>query len=223
MKKNLLFLKFFVSMIFIFTSCNKIDNLRMEENNQSKPNIFNELSEELIFIETPLLTLPEIEEIESQLLDNYGDMISDTVELKLILSPLIENGQLIYNELLSKLENTEEYINLSNEDKDIIYNLSSFQMAELSLLLSMSPINENIYGEDVMQLYSSGNGQLILDCLGAATGVADIVVIVKGYRGLNTRDVVRILKKTGARYLGYIGLALAIIDFIDCVTTAEAN
>lgn len=177
----------------------------------------------MIFIETPLLTLSEIEYIESQLKDENNEIISDSDQLQLILTPLIENGNMIYDELLSKLQNTDEYFQLSNEDKNIINNLSDFQKAELSLLFSMASLNENNNDGGIMQLYSSNTGQVIFDCLGAALGITDIIAIVEGYRGLNTRDVVRILRKTGTRYLGYVGLALAIIDFVDCMSTAKTN
>jgi len=223
MKKTIQILgSIFIATALLLSSCTKTDNLTLLNKEESDLGNLNTISEELIFIETPLLTLSDIEDIESQLTDENNEVISDSNQLQLILMPLIENGQMIYDELLSKLQNTDTYFQLSNEDKSIINNLSDFQLAELSFLLSMT-INDNVFGEGISQLYSSNTGELILDCLGAATGIADIAAIVQGYRGLNTRDVVRILRKTGTRYLGYVGLALAIIDFVNCMSTAQTN
>src|SRR5690606_22097679 len=114
----------FVASALLLSSCTKTDNLTLLNKEESDLGNLNTISEELIFIETPLLTLSDIEDIESQLTDENNEVISDSNQLQLILMPLIENGQMIYDELLSKLQNTDTYFQLSNEDKSIINNLS---------------------------------------------------------------------------------------------------
>jgi len=222
MKKTIQILgSVFIASMILLTSCTKTDNSTLKNDVQSDWGKLSNISEELIFIETPLLTLSEIEYIESQLKDENNEIISDSDQLQLILTPLIENGNMIYYELLSKLQNTDEYFQLSNEDKNIINNLSDFQKAELSLLFSMASLNENNNNGGIMQLYSSNTGQVIFDCLGAALGLDSIMRIINGYKGLSAAEGLAILRKVGSRYLGYIGLAYAIVSFIDCIAHAE--
>ena len=195
MKKTIQILgSVFIASMILLTSCTKTDNSTLKNDVQSDWGKLSNISEELIFIETPLLTLSEIEYIESQLKDENNEIISDSDQLQLILTPLIENGNMIYYELLSKLQNTDEYFQLSNEDKNIINNLSDFQKAELSLLFSMASLNENNNNGGIMQLYSSNTGQVIFDCLGAALGLDSIMRIINGYKGLSAVEGLTILR-----------------------------
>lgn len=50
------------------------------------------------------------------------------------------------------------------------------------------------------------------------------LVIVTGTKGLITaRTGLQILKSLEIRYLGYIGLAIAVYDFVDCVSSDETE
>jgi hypothetical protein len=60
----------------------------------------------------------------------------------------------------------------------------------------------------------------IRSCLSGALGLGDLYyLVVENPRALlSANGALKILKHVGLRYLGYLGLALAVWDFVDCVS-----
>ncbi len=57
-------------------------------------------------------------------------------------------------------------------------------------------------------------------CLLEATGINSLVSAVEGVLGqipFGAAEILQIIKRLGKKYLGWIGLALAIADFVDCM------
>ena len=55
-------------------------------------------------------------------------------------------------------------------------------------------------------------------CLADAIGItAAFEILEKGVAGLGKKGVLKLIKKIGGKYLGYIGVALAAYDFADCM------
>ena len=58
-----------------------------------------------------------------------------------------------------------------------------------------------------------------VSCLASALGISAINDIISGTIALTTVETgLQLLKVMGKRYLGYIGLAIAVYEFVECVS-----
>ena len=59
-----------------------------------------------------------------------------------------------------------------------------------------------------------------MNCLGAALGLHEIYGVIQNIAQLGTaQGAVRVLKLLGRRYLGWIGVAVAVYSFGNCMET----
>ena len=133
-------------------------------------------------------------------------------EIKNIVTPLIKNGKEIHNELLSNLKSSQEWNSLTYKEKETLINFSDVQLAELSLIF--------IELQNNIPLKENDNWTHIRSCLSGALGLGELYyLLIQNPRALATaRGTLSLLKHIGGRYLGYIGLGLAIFDFADCIS-----
>jgi hypothetical protein len=195
--KNLLF----ISLILILTtSCRKSNVTSEEFKLKTKPIeiermklIFNELKDAKVFnLKVGTKISQSIDPIQNQ-----------EEQVAVILEPLVINGKELQTELLSIIENSNEWEQIPDADKQILLNLSNEQLADLSITYSFSGIN----------------GGAIHDCVGVALGFAGLRSLMTGMvTGPTVSTALGILKWVGKRYLSYIGLAWMIWDFMDCVS-----
>lgn len=165
---------------------------------------------------TPFISFSQVQEIASELFDSEGAIYSeDEIEISEKLSPLIENGRALHQELLDKVAESEEWNTLSEEEKDSIINFSNDQHVVLSLIYFLD--NPNLEYEANEAGIDAG---VIKDCVSFALGVRGIQEIIQNTKSLITvKDTIKVLKIIGRRYLGFVGLAWMIWDFMDCVAS----
>lgn len=136
-------------------------------------------------------------------------------DISLIVVPLIDAGQDIYADMVQQLVNTHEWQQLSQEDKDIILNFDDQQKAQLALFFSEVPI---ITEAEATIPRTTTFESKILHCAAAALGIREAIDIFENTRALmSAKNATRILKLVGKRYLGWVGLAYAVVEFVHCI------
>ena len=102
---------------------------------------------------------------------------------------------------------TEEFQQLSQEEKNNILYMDDSELATLSFTMS------------IQSQSSSVDWPRVRVCAGAALGIAGIKTLFADTLALGTVEtVVGALKLVGKRYLGYIGVALMLYEFADCLS-----
>ena len=169
-------------------------------------------------IKTKPLSFEVVENITTKIKANKSFMSvsiekkNTETEIKNIVTPLIKNGKEIHNELLSNLKSSQEWNSLTYKEKETLINFSDVQLAELSLIF--------IELQNNIPLKENDNWTHIRSCLSGALGLGELYyLLIQNPRALATaRGTLSLLKHIGGRYLGYIGLGLAIFDFADCIS-----
>ena len=204
MKKNLTFV-LSICILMLSSSCQKKESV-------TEPNFLSS-------IKTKPLSFDVVENISTKIKGNKPFISADIeknkkteAEVKRIVTPLINNGKEIHNELLINLKSSKEWNSLTNKEKETLINFSDVQLAELSLIFI--EIQNNI------PLKENDNWTHIRSCLSGDLGLGELYyLLIQNPRALATaRGTLSLLKHIGGRYLGYIGLGLAIFDFADCIS-----
>jgi len=140
--------------------------------------------------------------------DNSVDM--NEKEAKAILKPFTEDGRTLHQSLLTQIDLTNPEYDLSAEDIKQIKNSGDDVLAAFSFLMyemgQQSTANRSI------------SGSKFVSCLGAATGISSIAEIADVSGLVSAKTALQLLKVIGKRYLGYIGLAIAVYSFVDCIS-----
>jgi hypothetical protein len=125
-------------------------------------------------------------------------------ELEIALRPLVESGKLIHFEMIRYLQESGELSNLSEIERHQVTNLDDSQLAALSFT-----IHTQSYSVDWSQVRS---------CASAALGFAGISELWTNTLALGSvQTTMGALKLLGRRYLGWLGVALMVYDFQDCL------
>jgi hypothetical protein len=125
-------------------------------------------------------------------------------ELEIALRPLVESGKLIHIEMIRYLQESGELSNLSEIERHQVTNLDDSQLAALSFT-----IHTQSYSVDWSQVRS---------CASAALGFAGISELWTNTLALGSvQTTMGALKLLGRRYLGWLGVALMVYDFQDCL------
>lgn len=195
-------------------SCNKDENQRKEPFFELQTAVIqkNEIIEIKNKIEilssicksSNILHTKKLNKIDSNIKLNFEN------ELRKIFEPLIQNGKLIQLEIIQNLKTSKQWDLIINDEKILIEKMSDEDLIKLSLIYT----NLNLKSLKVTEGSST-----LRNCLSAALGIDDIAFLLAGNpKALtNSKTVIKLLKNIGLRYLGYIGLALTIADFIDCI------
>lgn len=157
-----------------------------------------------------------IDIIEDVPIDGEVPITTDEQEIQRIVSPLVQNGRQIHNEIISKVQSSSEWLLLTDYERNAILNITDDQAGELSLIYSTVDLAE--WQSDPLEPMRMDIGT-IRSCLSGALGLGDLYyLVVENPRALlSANGALKILKHVGLRYLGYLGLALAVWDFVDCV------
>lgn len=200
-------------LMAVLAACKKDSSVPEEKKPQNAQELISGSEEGDIVINTPFISLEQIQYIGQSLTNEEGTgPIENEDQIREIVMPLVENGRLIHEEIISQVQETEEWLNLNEEERAAILNYTEYQLAELSVIYSMTQGD----AEEVAKV----DWNHVRSCLSAAFGLGDIYyLVVENPRALmNASSAVKILKHVGLRYLGWIGLGLAIWDFVDCVS-----
>ena len=127
---------------------------------------------------------------------------NSNAEIIEILQPLIDNGRDLKTELISILENSQEWQAMTLVERNEIIHMSDEQLADLSLVYSGLSMADVIH-----------------DCVGVAIGLTGIKNIATSLFSQPTVWAAKeILKWVGKRYLSYIGIAWMLWDFSECMS-----
>ena len=157
MKKNIFSILTAVLLITALSSC------KNEEvtNNEKITKI--ELKTQPLSINDVVLIADRIGELNLVNSNFNGDRIpqksKEEEELQKIITPLIENGERLYQELIGQLIKTDEWKNLSENEKSEILNLSDTQKAQLSLIFINIP---SLYHNSVEKFSVKWNRNIII-------------------------------------------------------------
>lgn len=129
-------------------------------------------------------------------------------EMQIILQPLIENGEIIHNAMINEIKSTIEFQNLTFAEQQEILNLTDEQLAELSFVVNFQYQAQS----------NSVDWERVRSCASFALGISGIKSLYTNTLALGTVEtMIGALQLIGKRYLGYIGVALMVYDFADCV------
>lgn len=208
-------------------SCNKTANNSKNDgsSNTKTPTTTISGSDSLQF---DVLEFTEVEKIYQQLVERYGKSailngsIPNDNELMEFFVPLISNGERLHADLVFLASNSPEWANLSSDEKLEVQNYDDRQLAMLAIVFAThQKIHNNDQNGDFQVLEMSENMRMIVGCLGAAlgipTGVGNIIGNTSKLINLTGKQALTILRTVGSRFLGWVGLALAIIAFVDCI------
>lgn len=128
----------------------------------------------------------------------------DEQQAAVLLEPLVIDGENLRNQIVSQV---------SLEDSEFFEKLSEEELAALSFVCHSIDDIYNGESEEATQSIDAGK---VVSCLGVATGISAIADIsVVGI--INAKTVKRLLFSICKRYVGYIGIAIMVYDFYDCM------
>lgn len=139
---------------------------------------------------------------------NRNSEATTEAEMELILQPLVENGRQIHSEIISQVDLFNPEFGLTQDDIHEINRLDDKELAQLSFTFS------------TLQARAQWDTDIVMNCLGAALGLHEIYGVIQNIAQLGTaQGAVRVLKLLGRRYLGWIGVAVAVYSFGNCMET----
>ncbi len=108
--------------------------------------------------------------------------------------------------MINEITTTDDFQNLTEIEKQEILNLTDEQLAELSFIVNFQYQTNSVDWDRVRS------------CASFALGISGIRSLYTNTLALGTVETMfGALKLIGERYLGYVGIALIIYDFADCV------
>ncbi|HLS11039.1 MAG TPA: hypothetical protein VK050_02655 [Flavobacteriaceae bacterium] len=203
-----------LSAFTMFTSCSNDDREVEINNNVTSTNLKKGSTE----VEIDLTNLVLKEEVLNEVLSEIKfkkDIIHELRddEVKEILNPLLENGKVLHREMILFLEENNGFEGLSPEEHHNISYLTDEQLIELSFIT---------YNQYQYATNSDIDWDRVRSCASFALGIQGIKTLYTNTLALGTVEtMVGALKLIGKRYLGYIGIALMIYDFVDCLYGSE--
>ena len=209
-------------ILFCISSCNDLNQ---------EPNLDFELSKMTVsFNDLNKIILHQKNIVQES--DNNRKLEFDESNLMHIYQPLIESGKNIFQFLSLNSNNLHlgsEMILSLNQMK-----FSDEQYAEIGFLFAVLNHIDDFEKNRKLVYTSNSNQRLqvdirdIMTCLGAALGLKlfeelylNTLSIGATAEVLTAKQAVKLLTKLGSRYLGYIGLAYAVYEFVECYGVIE--
>jgi hypothetical protein len=153
--------------------------------------------EELFQVAKEIQALQQMNMLKSTYHLNYEE------EMRIIMQPLVDNGREIYEEIISNV-NLLDFGYTETEINSIV-TMDDTHLAELSLTLSA--VHARVMGTDQ-----------VIGCISAALGINELHNIVTNTTQLITaKGATQLLKVIAKRYLGWIGVGVAVYSFGVCI------
>jgi hypothetical protein len=124
----------------------------------------------------------------------------------------LDQETILYNNLVDQVVGTQEWNTLTYEEKVYILNFTPQQKAMLAVLYDAAN-------------NSAGGDPRWVSCAAAALGFNTAYgLFVNAFKvGMSAETAVAALRFVGLKYLGYIGLAYAVYQFIECVRSSVTS
>lgn len=192
----------FFSIIAIITT---LLNTSCSKEEISNPENFDLSSKVLKFEEIEKIAV-QVSGIQNRLSTSRVDEATAEAEIREAMLPLIENGEVLHNEIISQLNLTDPNFELTSEEIDHVENMDEKELAQLSLIVSSA------YGK------ANANYDMVMNCLGAALGISEIYGLIQNTAQLATATgTMKVVKLIIRRYVGWIGVASAVYSFSNCM------
>lgn len=161
------------------------------------------------------ITNTEFEEITNELFDKINNTRSDDEfslteeEARLILTPFVEDGKDLQTSMLKQINAVEGNMGLTEDEVNSLTTLDNDDLALFSFVIyELEQCNE---------ISRAALSSQLMSCLSVAVGIPGIRDIwVKGL--VDAKTITQVLVAQGKRYLGYLGVALMVYSFVDCVS-----
>lgn len=127
-----------------------------------------------------------------------------------LLQPTVESGTTLYNDLMNQVIGTQEWNTLTYEEQTYILNFTPQQKAMLAIIL-----------EAANNSAAAGGSSKWVHCALSALGFNQAYTLFASAftTGMTATTALQALKFVGVKYLGYIALAVAIYEFVECVSS----
>ena len=192
----------FFSIIAIITT---LLNTSCSKEEISNPENFDLSSKVLKFEEIEKIAV-QVSGIQNRLSTSRVDEATAEAEIREAMLPLIENGEVLHNEIISQLNLNDPNFELTSEEIDHVENMDEKELAQLSLIVSSA------YGK------ANANYDMVMNCLGAALGINEIYGLIQNTAQLATATgTMQVVKLIIRRYVGWIGVAVAVYSFSNCM------
>lgn len=191
-----------MSIIAIITT---LLNTSCSKEEISNPENFDLSSKVLKFEEIEKIAV-QVSGIQNRLSTSRVDEATAEAEIREAMLPLIENGEVLHNEIINQLNLNDPNFELTSEEIDHVENMDEKELAQLSLIVSSA------YGR------ASVNYDMVMNCLGAALGINEIYGLIQNTAQLATATgTMQVVKLIIRRYVGWIGVAVAVYSFSNCM------
>lgn len=184
----------FLAIYAFLTSCSS-DNKESSEPKPIKLELRSNISDS---------TLTNIRDVISSDIESRGDI--DEFNCFNAVAPLIADGENIQAQILDQIS-TEA----TPEDIDFFKNLSNEDLVALSFIIYTTSQNDTECSSRNI------NTDRLLNCVGVAIGYDAIKKLAVG-EIVTAATIRQALVAIGKRYLGYIGLAIMVYDFVECIS-----
>lgn len=201
-------------VLFLF-SCQKENTVSMQSSEIIELKVDRLALKDLILIAESLekkgLISNNYYHFDKKVEESNNDILID------IVFPLIEIGDQIHSELINQIIGSPDWQSLSECDRESIISMSDIQKAQLAFIYI--DVIDPDFNNPILISDNAIDRERAQSCLLAALGISAINDIIAGTGGLLTvQSSVQLLKTIGKRYLGYIGLAYAVYEFVNCVS-----
>ncbi|MBS1755004.1 MAG: hypothetical protein JST34_13255 [Bacteroidetes bacterium] len=210
----------FYGLIFVIlfsvpiSSCKKSTLPEQSNKSLETSQLYSRSTSNELKLQTPFLSFSTLLSVAENLKDKEGKFLEDPSQIEQVLTPLIENGKILHNELVSNVTESKEWNSLPDEERNLILNVTNEQLSQLSFIYTIS--NPDIEQQALKEGISV---DIIKDCVGVALGLAGIKHLATTLVTAPTvSTAIGILKWVGKRYLSYLGVAWMVWDFIDCIS-----
>ena len=200
--KKPLAITFLFSLVFV-SSCKK-DYLGKGSGTEEEQLTLNKSNEKVFSLNLPL-NLEPFETLSPLDIDNLTEY--QAIDL---VQPIVDSGTILYNGLINQIVGTTEWLSLSSQEQFEILNLTPQQKAMLEVIYNAANTDA-----------SSGSPRWV-DCAVAALGFnRAYTLFASAFRvGMSATTAIQVLKFVGLKYLGYIALAVAVYEFVQCVSSS---
>ena len=221
MKRFVLFLSVVFATMAMLTSCSQEDNeVVIYENNDNLKTQVDLSTIAMVTSSIDTLFSHQARGTTSINVANFNE-----VSCKSALAPLVESGALIRNEVLA-VANSKSY-DISQEELSAIKEMDDATLAELAYIVG---VIENANNDDLeVILMSNSNYQRPLttddyvDCFSFASGFSLVSGLYGYFEGtaacMTVSSAIGVCRALVGRTLGWVGVAIVVYDFTDCLIT----
>lgn len=185
----------------LLISCSNDENT---SNNSDKL----DLSKKVLKFDEIKLISQKVSKYQKEIVTKRIDARTAEEEMQELLEPLVENGEDLHSEMITFLQENGEFDNMTLEEQNELMNLDEQQLAELSFVMS------NAYDARI------SIDPRIRNCVSTALGIGAVRDLVMNTAALGTVETtIAAIRLIGRRYIGWIGVAWMVMDFVDCMNS----